>query len=135
MKIRHVVVFLVMGIFLFAASGCKQADDPETEYYKQLNAHIAQMQPPTAEQQAAQRQKDTDALNVIMRGWIGHSKAELLRQWGVPASTFEDGKGGQIFTYAKSPFGLEDSDPSTRTFYIDARGVIYDGGWHGLWWN
>ncbi len=44
--------------------------------------------------------KATDAKeNALFNQWLGHSKNQLIKQWGQPDSTTSDGKNGQIFIY------------------------------------
>jgi len=129
--IKLPIVILSVGILALALTGCK--DDPETAYYKNLAAQTAQIMPPTPEQQAVKNKVDSDSVTAQMNTWLGASKSVLLQQMGAPTSTFDDGQGGQIYTYARSAIA-DDSDPSTRSFYINAQGVIYNTRWRGLWW-
>ncbi|MEO8109414.1 MAG: hypothetical protein ABI594_05260 [Ginsengibacter sp.] len=37
--------------------------------------------------------------NALFNEWLGHSKSELVNQWGQPDSVSADGKNGQILLY------------------------------------
>ncbi len=37
--------------------------------------------------------------NALFNKWLGHSKSQLINQWGEPDSISTDGKNGQILTY------------------------------------
>ncbi len=37
--------------------------------------------------------------NALFNEWLGHSKSELVTQWGKPDSVSADGKNGQILLY------------------------------------
>lgn len=37
--------------------------------------------------------------NALFSKWIGHSKTQLVNQWGQPDSLTSDGKNGQILIY------------------------------------
>lgn len=37
--------------------------------------------------------------NALFNEWLGHSKSELVNQWGQPDSVGADGKNGQILLY------------------------------------
>ena len=37
--------------------------------------------------------------NALFNQWMGHSKNQLIKEWGQPDSTTSDGKNGQILLY------------------------------------
>ena len=46
----------------------------------------------------SQKARDTKE-NALFNKWIGHSKTQLVKQWGQPDSLAPDGKNGQILIY------------------------------------
>ncbi len=62
--------------------------------------------------------------------WVGRTKAELLRERGIPDQTYEDGSGGVMLSYTKrraAQYGSYGHDTNyTTTYYIDKSGKIYD---------
>jgi hypothetical protein len=73
-----------------------------------------------------------------MAAWIGHSKGELIHQWGPPAGTTSDGNGGEILTYSTNRTfhnsnyygGITSQTVSDyRDFYINPNGNIYYVKW------
>lgn len=37
--------------------------------------------------------------NALFNQWIGHTKNQLIRQWGVPDSSQPDGRRGEVLIY------------------------------------
>lgn len=84
----------------------------------------------------------TTSTRDAMQSWMGHDKAELLRDWGPPTSVFPDGKGGEIYTYSynqqtggwaiPTKVGVYYTAPEQyqtfRQFYINDEEKIY-------WWR
>lgn len=59
--------------------------------------------------------------------WLGHTKQELVLNWGPPSQTDSDGNGGEILTYSnvyKSPFTGDYFD-KIRLMYVDASAKVY----------
>ncbi len=82
-----------------------------------------------------------------LRSWVGHDSQELLVAWGPPTSTFDDGRGGQVWTYemARQTMGTAWANQrgqvfytaprqysAVRHFFIDQNGKVYGYRWQGL---
>ena len=48
---------------------------------------------------ASSRKANDAKENALFNQWLGHSKNQLVKQWGQPDSTTSDGKNGQILIY------------------------------------
>lgn len=131
------LLWAAFGLLIVALTltGCR---DPQDEAQKRFNANVQAEQ----DRQTAVNGEAAQALDDTMKSWIGADKAKLLRVWGPPISTFEDGKGGQIFTYREDyvlpsipSMNLPDQNlTSTRLFYVNQGGTVYDYNWKGLHW-
>lgn len=110
---------------------------------------------------------DSQKMNKMMDSWVGCNYRDLMAAWGPPASTIDDGKGGQILIYQEgrtsentssapsystsfrvpnSPLphqtmgltmpGSSSTQTSnyatTRSFYVNQKGIIYNWRWSGL---
>jgi hypothetical protein len=86
-------------------------------------------------------------VNGQMKTWIGQSKQQLLMQWGPPSATFDDGNGGEVWTYEsfRQTIGVAQTNSygqtlyrppqqyrAVRQFYIDRNGTIYSYRWQGV---
>lgn len=60
-----------------------------------------------------------------LQPWVGHTEAELLRQWGPPTNTYSDGAGGKIVEYVIDRT-YETTTPDTRREVIN--GTVYPNG-------
>lgn len=74
----------------------------------------------------------------VMTSWIGHTKHEVILQWGAGYSTADDGGGGEIITYSSTSVyyipvgGVMVQQPSNtyRSFYINSEGKVYRVSWN-----
>lgn len=90
-------------------------------------------------------------VDTYMDSWVGHYQSELIAFWGPPTRVVSDGKGGSILIYEslKGAWGDErdkhivggvhyptgptqEGYAATRTFYVNAKGLIYSWKWSGL---
>jgi len=96
------------------------------------------------------------ALMTELSRWEGRPVAELIEQWGPPASQVPDGQGGFICSYDRSTSrttpghsypvrdkkgkilyyyhtaGQTQRTERIRNFYVDGNGIIYKTSWKGL---
>ena len=96
-------------------------------------------------------------INKTMQSWVGHHSSEVIAAWGPPSRVLDDGSGGKllIWEYGRSyttpgyattqPYGVMShpyyqttyQPPQTsgytasRTFWVNAEGVIYNWAWKG----
>lgn len=72
--------------------------------------------------------------NVLFNEWLGHSKAQLVKQWGQPDSLATDGKNGQILIYKEGVDYISVMNENysgtqysfRKEMFINADSVIYD---------
>jgi hypothetical protein len=72
----------------------------------------------------------------LLNSWIGRSKNELLKKWGMASRTSDDGKGGQILAYEGRRttggfiFGnyIENTYTDFTEIFVDSNNIIYY--WH-----
>ncbi len=82
-------------------------------------------------QKAKKAQNDKE--NALFNKWLNHTKAELIQAWGLPDSTFSDGKAGNILLYKeRTDFKSVMNENYTGTqfslrkeMYINADSTIY----------
>ena len=79
------------------------------------------------------------SINATMQSWQGKPAHNLIMKWGPPTRTITDGAGGQVLTYdywvprTFIPYlGWIGGYTATRSFYVNAEGVIYNWRWQGL---
>ncbi len=70
------------------------------------------------------------SIDDVMKSWIGKHKSELLKSWGPPQQTSDDGKGGDILNYIRYS-NWNRSVEVKRQFYADPQGIIYYYRWEG----
>ena len=72
--------------------------------------------------------------NALFNKWIGHSKAQLIKQWGQPDSVTTDGKSGQILIYKEGVDYVSVMNENytgtqysfRKEMFINADSLIYD---------
>lgn len=79
---------------------------------------------------------------IMMDSWMNQHKSELLKVWGIPTRTSDDGQGGEILAYERTKvfpqMGVAsvhyNNVYSTRTqnvvtrirsFYVNKDGIVY----------
>jgi len=67
----------------------------------------------------------------VMQSWVGSHYSDLTIKWGPPTRIRPDGQGGQILIYEYDRYDGETGSVSTRTFWVDSAGRIYNGRWQG----
>ena len=80
----------------------------------------------------------TTNYDAIMASWQGSHYNEVIAAWGPPTQVLED-PPGQSMTWASTrtvyvPVGqlvVARNLASTRTFWVDADGIIYRWAWRG----
>ena len=50
---------------------------------------------------------------------------QLLQRFGPPTSTYPDGQGGQILTYAQRISSGQITVVLSRLYYVNAQGIVY----------
>lgn len=63
----------------------------------------------------------------IMNSYVGHTKQEVIANWGPPAKVDSDGGSGEVLTWYGSAYILYGyTYYPVRMFYCDSRGVVYN---------
>ena len=58
-----------------------------------------------------------------MDSWVGHSKQEIVMNWGPPARTASDGSDGEILIYASTYWGP--TSWKYTMFYLNSSHTVY----------
>ena len=72
--------------------------------------------------------------DALFNQWLGHPKSQLIQRWGLPDSTFTDGKAGQILLYKeaidyKSVMNSKYTGPQIsfrKEMYVNADSIVYN---------
>lgn len=72
--------------------------------------------------------------NALFNKWLGHSKTQLVKQWGKPDSIATDGKSGQILIYKEGVDYVSVMNENytgtqysfRKEMFINADSLIYD---------
>ena len=79
------------------------------------------------------KKKQAEENQKIMDSWLGHTKAELIRTWGVPSNRTDDGQGGEvlIWEYSRSTgmvvsgVYIQRNNVDYKEMFADKEGKIY----------
>ncbi len=70
------------------------------------------------------------SIDDTMKSWMGKHKSDLIRSWGPPEQTSDDGKGGDVLNYIKRS-DWNGNQTVRRQFYANKEGILYYYRWEG----